>query len=220
MGGTVGVIRMWQDPNIYLRSVPAGAASVSGLATFRSRLREVGTGRVTEVWSARRGTQAVPPSAYCLLRVDRKPTKVLVPEPLHPRLVDAMTALAEGVTRGERRLRYIRVYHAYESLTTKRTAELVAIRHGLSHAATILSHPTTLAMLQQLFGTAQINLRDRTHRQTFDVHYARLLLEVDALVVGELDAGMSQWTIVAPSVHVRATCAHPRYYSRKPGRRA
>jgi len=131
-----------------------------------------------------------------------------------------MTSLGEGVTRGERRLRYIRVYHAYESLTTKRTPELVAIRHGLSHAATILSHPATLATLQQLFGAVQIDLRDRAHRQIFDVQYARLLLEVDALVVGELDAGMSLWTIVAPSVHVGARSATPRYYSHKPGRRA
>jgi hypothetical protein len=205
--------QLWAEPNVYLRAIPAPEAKRSGIAAFRSRILELGASPVELVWM-HSAEKRIPLSAYCHLKVGRARRQILVPKDQDRRLFDAIIALGEGVTRTDRRLRYIRTYHAYELLAAAKDSDLKAIRHALSHADGTLSNPRTLSSLKGMFGTEVVDLSSRTHRRIHDLHLARMLLEIDRLVVSRLDVGMAGW-IVLKRAHVRTSHVGPRLYSHK-----
>lgn len=175
----------------HLDLVPQRYHRNSGLATARFRVREARGGPLNRLRRPDHESVPIPPSAYCEFDVDSDTFFILFEIARLPELATAVSYFAQGLTRGNRIQRYMTLYKAYESLQAAPDGMLSAVRHGLSHSASALSRPKTVAALRSLFGTTNIDLDRSDHCRVFFRQLVTLLIETDRLLADNLFATSS-----------------------------
>lgn len=125
----------------------------------------------------------IPQAAFCALHTaGAKQQFLLVDVKSFPQLSEAVLLLGKVFFTGNRVQRYVNLFKAYECLEEHPDVQLAAVRHGLSHAPTMLSRPKTVTALQTLFGTTKIDLEIAPHCRIFYQQLVKLLVTVDTLL--------------------------------------
>ncbi|MDB5765014.1 MAG: hypothetical protein JWQ21_4009 [Herminiimonas sp.] len=123
---------------------------------------------------------SISPSALCELRTSDGETIILLVEiDEFPTLAEAILLFGKMSSTGNRVQRFITLYKVYECLEPRPEINFSAVRHGLSHAGSVLSRPKTVAALNHLFGGANIDLSIPRHLRIFYMQFVDLLIEVD-----------------------------------------
>src|ERR1035437_5568043 len=94
----------------------------------------------------------IEPSAYCELLVNETYVPLLIPVAKHPAVANTVTQLGQLSTVG-RVGKYVALFKVYEMVCAKPQIHFAALRHVLSHAASVLNRPKTLDALTSIFGT-------------------------------------------------------------------
>jgi hypothetical protein len=175
-------------PKRYLRS--------SDLSRARFNVRRIHAYPIRFLKHPTGGAIQIPPSYLCVIGKNDKNIAVLVDRKKKPQIADALL-LMWSIGGGEHRHRYLKLYQAYECLQATPTAELAAVRHGLSHAAIALSHPKTVSILVHLFGSTRIDTSNHAHLKILYQALVRLALEVDSLVSDAIMASLPSLRVLS-----------------------
>lgn len=143
-----------------------------------------------------RSAVRIRPAASCELNTPDGHVVVLVDIRKHPVLADALLLMGQLFSVGIRTVRYTTLYKAYECLEAKPEIEFAVVRHALSHAASKLSRPRTLAVLWRLFGGTRIDFENSAHVRTFYGHFVRLLVEVDRRIYDAVWGSLASFRVV------------------------
>jgi hypothetical protein len=129
---------------------------------------------------------SIPASAYCEVASDTGFWRLLVDRAVLPKVAEAILLFGELLFASGRVEKYMTLFKASECLSEGRDADASAIRHGLSHAASVLARPATKAALQRIFGTVSIDLNKGHHLKEFYRHFGLLLIETESLLYAQL----------------------------------
>lgn len=110
----------------------------------------------------------------------------------HPDIAEAVIELGRFQFASKRIDKYLSVYQAYEAIEEHPQLELSVVRHALTHAAAALSRPKTVAALQRLFGTTDIDLGSPRHQKVFYQQLAILLVTTESLLADALAKRMGE----------------------------
>ena len=124
--------------------------------------------------------------ASCTIRQSGKVTPVLIGKSDCPSEYEAVINMGKLLFEKNREQKYITLHKAYECLEKQRDITLSAVRHGLSHAASVLNRPRTRNALLSVFGTTNIDLSNHRHVRVFYEHFGKLLIETDALLFNQI----------------------------------
>jgi hypothetical protein len=130
-----------------------------------------------------------PPSILFNIHIQDKIEQILILSTVNQNLYTAPDLLRQARQTGPRKLKYLTIYRAYESLTKPNERDLVfsSIRHSLSHSPSSLHKPNVVKTLNELFGGLEIYLGEFRHRKIVFINYWKLLKEVDRLIKQEIE---------------------------------
>jgi len=152
----------------------------SGLASARLHILDAWHRPFHYIRHPKGGALPISPAALCEIATADGPALFLADLRTQPRLAEAVLLFGKLFFTGNRVQRYVTLYKAYECVETAPAIAFAAVRHGLSHASSTLSRPRTVATLQGLFGSTQIDLGVHRHVRVFYRQLASLLVETDA----------------------------------------
>lgn len=105
---------------------------------------------------------------------------VLVTAGASCQLIDALRYMGKLTVTVPRTEKFLRLFKAYECLGRPGDgAEFAAVRHGLSHAPSMLNEQRTVARLRDLFGAVEIDLANSGHVRVFWSVFGALLRHSD-----------------------------------------
>lgn len=122
---------------------------------------------------------------YLVYTAKKQKIPRLIPLEGNKDIINAINYSLQSMNRtGNRINRYIQIYKAYESLTSKNNRNIIfsSIRHSLSHSDKELTSPKVRQILNKMFNSIEINLDDSKNERIFFENYCKLLIKVDKLI--------------------------------------
>ncbi len=151
----------------------------SGILDHHFAILDPGISRWTSLIGKDGKEMAIPESAYCVHCQADIFTMVLIPKRDFPDLSEAVLLMRKAQLTGPRVARYMAVYHAYETVVSKRDPAFSAIRHAMSHAQSALTRKSTVDELVRIFGSTHIQFGEYSHLREFNLQLGRLLIATD-----------------------------------------
>lgn len=140
----------------------------------------------------------IPVSMYCKIHKDDSPVHVLVDQEKSQELFESLLLFSRLYRRGaaHRITKYMTLYKAFEIIAHTGVREYSAIRHALSHHGPMLSRPSTVETLRQLFGNTRVDLDLYQHEKMFYIYFGRMLVDTDKIIKGHIVDNFDQWDTV------------------------
>jgi hypothetical protein len=130
----------------------------------------------------------------CKINVKGNERRLIVDKQAFPRLSEAIYLTGRGMIAGSRVERIMNIVKAYESLEPNPDIALIAFRHGLSHASSVLNRKSTTEQLEKDFGTKNIDLSNSRHVRIVYLKFAQILLINDGLMYRFLLQNIDEFT--------------------------